>query len=251
MADFFRGFRGMFAEVGANDPIIGSQTAELEKQGWFGVLVEPLPHLASRLRKERASRVIEAACGSPAMAGRRLPLAVDGAHSSLDPNRIHARWDRNERILVDVVTLTSALDQAGLQQVDFLSIDAEGFQEEVLLGLDFVKFRPRLILVEDHLLGLRTHRYLVNNGYKLVRRTGLNGWYVPQEVGFAVSLFGYSQLARKYLLGIPLRRFKLWRDRWLNCLRQQLSIAYAPSYHTSGIVAPLAPDGCLLEQAQR
>ena len=57
---------GFFVEVGANNPFDLSQTWHLAKEGWRGILVEPIPELCEKLRMERAdSVVIEAACGSP------------------------------------------------------------------------------------------------------------------------------------------------------------------------------------------
>jgi hypothetical protein len=47
-------------------------------------------------------------------------------------------------------------------------------------------------------------------GYKRVRRTGNNSWYVPGETDFPNSLFGRWQLLRKYYLSLPVRRL---RDR--------------------------------------
>ncbi len=64
--EFFRATpRGFFVEVGANDPQKDSQSWHLERQGWDGILVEPVPELAARLRHERKARVFEVACSSP------------------------------------------------------------------------------------------------------------------------------------------------------------------------------------------
>ena len=77
---------GFFVEVGANDPEHNSQTWNLEQRGWTGVLVEPLPELACKLRERRLSKVYEAACSSPANAGKTLPLRLAGPHSSIEPD---------------------------------------------------------------------------------------------------------------------------------------------------------------------
>jgi hypothetical protein len=62
--------------------------------------------------------------------------------------------------------------------------------------------------------GLETHRHLCARGYKLVRRTALNNWYVPREAAFSVSLFGRLQFLRKLYLGLWPRRIKhAWRAR--------------------------------------
>ena len=64
---------------------------------------------------------------------------------------------------------------------EFLSIDVEGHELEVLGGFDLARWRPRLILLEDHVGDLAKHRYLENAGYRLIRRCENNGWYVPRD----------------------------------------------------------------------
>ena len=61
-----------------------------------------------------------------------------------------------------VRTLDSILEEAGAHPgFDFLSIDVEGHEIEVLRGFDIARWRPRLILLEDHVADLSKHRYLI------------------------------------------------------------------------------------------
>ena len=69
--EFFGGAPGFFVEVGANDPKVFSQTFHLEERQWTGVLVEPQPALAEKLRQQRTRRVYAVARSSPANSGRR------------------------------------------------------------------------------------------------------------------------------------------------------------------------------------
>ena len=66
----------------------------------------------------------------------------------------------------------------------------------------------RLILIEDLVLDHRLHRVLTGRGYKWVRRTGLNSWYVPADAPMDVSLEGRVQFVRKYYLGVPFRHLR-------------------------------------------
>jgi hypothetical protein len=65
-----------------------------------------------------------------------------------------------------------------------LSIDVEG-TELMLRGLDLNR-RPRLILLEDKPL-LNKHRWLKRAGYRLVKRTLFNNWYVPEGEPFSLT----------------------------------------------------------------
>ena len=80
--EFFGGARnGFFVDVGANEPEFGSQTWHLERLGWDGILIEPQPQLADRLRQARRARVYAVACSSPANSGKTMMLNVAGLHS--------------------------------------------------------------------------------------------------------------------------------------------------------------------------
>jgi FkbM family methyltransferase len=201
---------GFFVEVGANQPQNGSQTWQFERAGWHGVLVEPQPDLAERLRQSRRAHVVAAACSSPANAGRAMTLHVLGPHSSLHRNLAVTGVLPEAVIEVPVRTLDDILVEAGAPApIDFVSIDVEGHEPDVLAGFDLARWRPRLVLVEDHVTGLATHRFLSRAGYRLIRRTGPNGWYVPRAAAPRVGL-GWWPLARKYYFALPLRKL---RDR--------------------------------------
>jgi len=57
VAAFFGDIKGFFVEVGANDPRERSQTWHLEQAGWTGLLIEPQPDLAAKLRAMRSAKV--------------------------------------------------------------------------------------------------------------------------------------------------------------------------------------------------
>jgi FkbM family methyltransferase len=203
---------GYFVDVGANHPHDGSQTWHLEQRGWRGVLVEPVPGLAEQLRKARTSRVFNIACSSRENAGRMLPFHVAGALSALDRDRMAPGASLQSIIDVPVRTLDDILTEADAPQpLDFLSVDVEGHEIEVLRGLDFARWAPRLVLLEDHVGNLNRHRFMVAAGYRLVRRTGLNGWYVPTDAPIRFGLTEDLHLLRKYFLGLP---FRVLRNRW-------------------------------------
>jgi FkbM family methyltransferase len=157
--------RGFFVEVGAFHPTELSQTFHLEQRGWDGLLIEPVPEHATRLATRRA-RVAPVACGSRKQHGTHLPIYVAGGYSSL-------RYQVGPAVSVPVVTLDSVLEQANVDHIDFLSIDVEGAEVDVLDGLS-LRYRPLLILLEDHAENVSKHRPMRRRGYKRVRRTGLN-----------------------------------------------------------------------------
>jgi FkbM family methyltransferase len=198
---------GYFVEVGANDPEKWSQTFHLEQLGWSGIVVEPQPQLAAALGDRRRAKVCAVACSSPENAGRTMTLHLAGSHSSFDPMLKVATVRPTGTVEVPLTTLDRILSENGAPTpLDFLAIDVEGHEIEVLQGLDFSRWRPRLILVEDHVVDLTLHRLMRAHGYKWVRRTDINSWYVPNDSAMDVSLIGRWQFFRKYHLGTPFRR---------------------------------------------
>ncbi len=215
IAAFFGNRRGYFVEVGANDPRARSQTWHLEQAGWTGVLIEPQPELAGKLRANRTAKVYAVACSSPENAGRTLPLHVAGPLSALNRERMAPGAAPEQVIQVPVKTLDSILEEAGTHPgFDFLSIDVEGHEIEVLRGFDIARWRPRLILLEDHVADLSKHRYLSSHGYRIVRRYENNGWYVPRGSVEKAGLPDRWEILRKYYLALPFR--------WLRNLSRRL-----------------------------
>ena len=201
---------GTFVDVGANDPIAGSKTWRLEQAGWDGLLVEPLSEHVQRLRQLRRAKVADVACAGPEHDGGSLTLRVaglGGSESSLGAF-IRPQVVERETRTVRVRTLDSLVEEFAIERVDFLSIDVEGFEMEVLSGFSLQQFRPKLVLLEDHVFDHRLHRYMQSHCYRLVRRTSGNAWYVPSDSDLQVSVLGRLQLFKKYYVGLPIRLLK-------------------------------------------
>ncbi len=156
--------------------------------------------------RKRSAKVFAVACSSPQNAGRRMRLHVAGALSSLDRDRMAPGAEPESVIEVPVRTLDDVLIEARAPvPLDFLSIDVEGHELEVLSGFDLARWRPRLILLEDHVGNLEKHRFLENAGYRLIRRVENNGWYVPRDAASAVGPRERWEIVRKYYLALPFR----------------------------------------------
>lgn len=200
---------GFFVEVGANDPEENSQTFLLERNGWNGILIEPQSTCCERLRQARPkARLFQVACGSPGQRGR-VCLQIKGQVSKLI---LSASADlsaiRHEE--VQVITLDDVLEQAGNPQIDFVSIDVEGNDLEVLRGFDLKRHHPQLILIEDDYPSrLKIYWYLKQQGYRLVKRSGANNWYIPNGQPFKMATpWEKAMLFRKMFISTPIRLLK-------------------------------------------
>ena len=85
---FFADHTGFYVDVGANDPVLDSQSEHLEALGWTGLLIEPDPDYCDLLRKDRRGAVVQLAWSSPENAGEQLMLIRVGPHSTLESKPI-------------------------------------------------------------------------------------------------------------------------------------------------------------------
>ena len=167
---------GYFVEIGASDGITFSNTYLLEQQfGWKGVCVEALPEQFKKLRINRPTAV----CIEKAVFKQSgLTLKFDIAHSfdmlSGLSNYITERWASRVKqncttINVKTITLTDLLKEAKAPAfIDYLSLDTEGSEFEILKAHDFSKYKFGLIDVEhNYIEPTRTNikRLLTSNGY--------------------------------------------------------------------------------------
>jgi FkbM family methyltransferase len=172
--DFENGF---FIEAGGNDGLSQSNTYWFERfRGWRGILVEAVPDQARLCaRNRRRADVVNAALvadkqtRSVRIKAARLmafipgtrPVAEEQAH--LEAAIEVQRLDDVPEIEVPATTLAAVLESRGNPNVDFFSLDVEGYEIPVLQGMNVERHRPRLILVEtkdlDGVLAALKDRY--------------------------------------------------------------------------------------------
>jgi FkbM family methyltransferase len=202
---FHQAKRGTFVEVGANHPTLESQTWLMEQQGWTGVLIEPNPSLGGLLRAQRPrSQVFQVAVGNPGQVGEvDLQIGAEDQLSTIIDTL--GQPLSGVKVRVPLRTLDFILAEAGLEQIDFLAIDVEGMELAVLQGFNIAKYRPQLILLEEHRRDYKKHFHLRRHGYRLVKRTRLNNWYVPND--------SPATVASQNTMG---EAWQMWRKMWLN-----------------------------------
>ena len=178
---------GIFVEAGGNDGLTQSNTLYFERyRGWHGLLVEPIPALAERCRANRpGARVEQYALVGPELAGSTVSMTycnlmslVNGAMGSSAADRNHLDLGKpflghdEETYTVDVPArrLSDVLDDAGIRHVDLLSLDVEGFEPQVLDGLDFARHRPVWMVVESRDAAAMDARLAEH--YRFVRQIG-------------------------------------------------------------------------------
>ena len=201
---------GSFVDVGANDP--SNAVSRFLWGDWSRIVVEPLPEQASKFRGFVGLVVAEVALTSDDKAADGYAsFSVAGKQSTLAPDKLMDRDVINYVVEVRTSTLEQLLIENNILKIDFLSVDVEGAELEVLGDFDLERFQVGLLLVEDWGRDFKLHRLITRKGYKRVRRTGFNSWYVPADETFPISVLGRLQLFKKYVLGAPFKRLRKWR----------------------------------------
>jgi hypothetical protein len=175
--DFFKDKpAGFYVDIGCSHPFRISNSYALYRRGWNGIAVDAIPSFAWLYRLWRPRDLF---LNLGVMTYFELTPSV---LSSFDKAWVDGLLERGEASIfrsynVDVLPLNTILDKhGGGRKIDFLSVDVEGLDLEILNSIDFDRYRPRVICVEfndpatrDTLIAL-----LSGNGYNCSREVGCN-----------------------------------------------------------------------------
>lgn len=145
---------GFFVDVGAHHPIRFSNTFLFYKKGWSGINIDAMPGSMAAFNKIRPKDInVEKGI---ALKNDKLTF-YQFNESALNTFSKEEAFSKNKdgykiikRNLIEVDTLENILDKYMPinTKIDFLNIDAEGKDEEVLISNNWVKYKPSYILVE-------------------------------------------------------------------------------------------------------
>lgn len=167
---------GTFIEAGACDGIINSNTYLLEKEfSWSGLLVEPLQNYYDKLIKNRDSICKNYALYSSVSESAKFLMTDLNDLSTLrghENNDIHnENRKKNKVIEVKTRTLSKVLDDEIFpSEIDFLSLDTEGSEFEILKSFNFNDYKVKVICVEHNVNKNRSliQELLEKNNYKRI-----------------------------------------------------------------------------------
>jgi FkbM family methyltransferase len=189
----FAGLReGFYIDIGAGHPVHDSASFAFYLQGWRGITVEPNPRLVRLTHAVRPRDCcIEAVIGGAS--GEATFYLVDELHGFSTTIEAHAQSaqeqfgkpSRSHR--VPMLSLSELCRQNAPRTFEFLKIDVEGAEKEVLFSGDWENFRPKVIVIEalaPYTLAPAWHEwepFLNQHGYAYACFDTLNRYYVAQE----------------------------------------------------------------------
>ncbi len=190
---------GFYIDVGAGHPVADNVSCWFYLQGWRGLVVEPqrrlielyplvrprdiaVPKLLGRTPGEVDFHVVERLTGFSSISvehARNAQKFGAGFHTCRMP----------------MTTLAAICEEHGVETIDFLKIDVEGAEGDVLAGGDFRRFRPRVVLLEALAPGTLAENFgdwepfLLDQGYVFALFDGLNRFYVAHEDEALIARF--------------------------------------------------------------
>jgi len=191
---------GFYIDIGSGHPVYDNTSFAFYLRGWRGITVEPNPWLARLTRAVRPrDHHVEAVVG--ASVGEATFHLVDGFHGLSTTIESHARSARrqfgkdSERIVVPMTTLSELCDRHDPPRIDFLKVDVEGAEQQVLLNGNWQKHRPKVVLAEA--LAPYTlapawqdwEPFLRRHGYRYAWFDSLNRYYVAEEAAELARAF--------------------------------------------------------------
>jgi FkbM family methyltransferase len=182
---FFPGVKkGFYVDVGAFDPDLDSVTKLFYLQGWHGINVEPQldRHKLFQARRKRDTNLnVGVSTEETTLKLRAYESGGLSTFSSTIKHDYEQRPNEDTRsyteTTVAVRPLRSILAEQKVKHIDFLKIDVEGLEYQVIASNDWQRFRPEVLCIEANHIEKDWHPLLKKAGYKLVFDDGLNEYF--------------------------------------------------------------------------
>lgn len=195
LSRYFEGKQnGTFIDVGAHHPFRFSNTYLFYKKGWRGINIDPLPEskeLFDKYRPEDENLSIGISNSEQVLTYHMFnepALNTFDEKEAREKDGVHnGRYFIIDKVPVKTKKLSTILGESNLtlDEIDFLSIDVEGLDIEVLESNDWNKFRPEVVLVEELSTNIQNiieqspvYKYLKDKNYNLYYRTLNTSFYI-------------------------------------------------------------------------
>lgn len=188
---FDEGHTGICVEVGAANGIKGSNTLYFEQLGWDALCIEPNPKQFDSLAEHRKNVAHYAVSDSVGKMDLTIfdvgEKNIMSSLTSLKPDErlveAHEHIINNSyKVEVEVETLPNILEIAKYPtKIDFISVDTEGTELDVLKGFDFDRYDVSLFVVENNYDDAEIGEFMATKGYVRDQRYKINDFYVRQK----------------------------------------------------------------------
>jgi FkbM family methyltransferase len=186
---------GFFCEFGATNGVLLSNSCYLERElAWSGICAEPARGWHDELKRNRPNTRIDTRCvwskSGEVLQFKETAIKEHSTIGSFSDADTHSRRRIDaDSYGVETISLNDLLQQhEAPPHLDYLSLDTEGSELEILRSLDFDRFRPRIVTVEHNYTPARTDilALLQSHGYQrvLTECSLFDDWYL--EAGLSL-----------------------------------------------------------------
>ena len=183
-----------YIDVGAAEPVLSNNTYLLWGVGHRGVLVEPNPVLAAKLRDQRpGDKVVEAGIGvTDATAADYYEIKGNAMLNTFSPDQVkRLQQGKTENVVervrkMPLININRLIDETLGKAPDVLSTDIEGLDHDIIRSLDLTRYRPGAICAETVAMTASGEnsditKYLLSQGYVVRGGSTVNTIYVDAK----------------------------------------------------------------------
>lgn len=176
---------GFYVDVGAFDPDVDSVTKLFYLQGWHGINIEPQAAPYKRLQATR-KRDINLNVGVANQRGNVTLRVYESGGLSTISDKVKSNYEANpdedtrkyHEETVPTLPLRTIFSDQKVTHIDFMKVDVEGLEYEVLESNDWKRYRPEVICIEANHIDRDWRPLLRAAEYELVFDDNLNEYYV-------------------------------------------------------------------------
>ena len=198
---------GVFFDGGAYDGKTISNTYFFESErSWTGICVEPIPKVFEQLKNNRKCHLINGAL-SP-FSGQLAFKRVHGGsemlsglaefrheqHEKRTQSEVKSNGGSLETIKVKGYTFSKIMEIFDIDTIDYMSLDVEGGELEILESIDFDKFNIKCLTVENNYHDSKMRSFMKSKGYHLWLVYGVDDFYIKNTIIPTPSVFGNRQM---------------------------------------------------------
>ena len=182
---------GFFVDIGAYDGLYLSNTSLMEEKfGWTGICVEPVPFLYKEAKRNRKCVVVNKACGlGPSIEVPKVFFYTPAnKRINLNTYDIVCTLTSNEVVQMECNTLQQILDDNHAPSfIEYLTIDTDGFDYDIISSVDFDKYVFGVINIEHNGKDKEIRELLESKGYKHLYCIGFDDIYIHKSIKLKID----------------------------------------------------------------
>ena len=189
---------GIFIEIGAYDGITSSNTYFFEKNlNWHGICIEPVQELYEKIIKNRTAHAIHGCIwhtSGPALFLKVMypdgrPHELSGLILTYDKRslkQLEDYWIKDKKYMVEKINTHCFLFNELCKNhaytfIDYLSIDTEGSELDIIKSIDFKTIKIKVIGVENNYQDPALLNFLKTKGYDFLIRIGVDDFFMQKQ----------------------------------------------------------------------